>query len=595
MDPFLLNVIKNPLSFPSIMLFFSVLSTIVFTKITITIIRNYKKELKESTKSIRNNKLIILAISIIIFILSSFLLFYKMTDIPPSGLDIDDGIYVVAAHFLKTLGYDSHNAKIPYYSLASAKYHGWIAWEVGQRAVAVYLMTFLHYFVEPGYFMLRLTSTLLVFFTTIFLIYTCYLLTKSPITSILFGSLFNTLPWARILARITPETTAYCFGAACFLFCIIYLFKTKGKLAFLLYLTSLVMFFQSYTPALMFTPLCIVFIPIVASKYSTEYRSIRNLMVILGIATLALIYFQFKGEEGYRYNLGRANAVGCLPGLNTLDFPQIFESLKENGKTYIANYIAYFMPQFLFFSGDGNLRHNTGFGGQMFAVLCIAFYAGLFYLIEKRKEDPDFRLLLGYLLISAIPYSICLEGALNSETKLPLHALRQSAMLPAVSLIIIIGLLRIFNKSKVWFFVYLVFICTNIYFFYQHYFNVYPVMLGNSAVDDPGLRKASNKAIEILKKHPEKKLFYRCNPLAVVYHNIKEIGTNAIFNGDGILSNVYDYEQRGDVKPQVGDIFLVQEPFDYGGLKKNHKHILQLEHPYLPGHIIGVSLFEITK
>ncbi len=589
-DPFFSKLITHPFSFPAIVIYFFILFITVTTKINITIVKDYFKARCQINKS--DVKAFI--VSVLIFISSSFLLFCKMTEIPPAGLDVDDAIYAVAAYFLKNLGHDSHNIDIPFYSLTSIKYHKEVAWEVGQRALPVYFQLFLQYFVEPGFFSIRLESTMLMFITSIFIGYTFYLLSGKVVPSILCGALFNILPWTRILARITPESTSYCFGASCFLFSFLYLLKNRNILAMFFYLCSLVMFFQSYTPALMFTPLCAVLIPIIASVYSKEHKKIGTISIVLSLIFLAFIYFQFRNEEGYKYNLGRANAVGCLPGLNTFNVPEIINSLKKNAHIYIGNYFGYFLPQFLFFSGDPNLRHNTGFGGQLFAFLCIAFYIGLVYLFEKRKEEINLRVLLGYLIISALPYSICLEGGLNVETKLPLHALRASCMLPPIALITALGLMKIFYRSRILFFVYSVILCINIYYFYYDYFHVYPVKLGNGAVDDPGLRKVSKKALQIIRKHPEKKLFYRCTVPTVAYHNIKTIGVDSLFNGDGILSKVYDYERRGDIQLEKGDLVIVQERFNYNDLNKGYKFILRVPHPYLPNNEIGASLFEIT-
>lgn len=588
LDPFFLGILKHPFSFPLfLMLFFIILFTIIINLTTQVV-----KEIKYSSTPL--NLIRLLVLSLAIFISSCFLLSYKLTEIPPAGLDIDDAMYVIGGHYLKTLGHDSRKAEIPYFALTQIKYHKELVWEVGQRALPVYIQTFLLYFIPPGFFSLRVESTMIMIMTSIVLIYTAYILSGNFTSSLLFGSLINTLPWTRILARVTPESTAYCFGAGCFLFSLLYLLKKKNITAILFYLFSLLIFFMSYTPALMFAPLCAIVVPHIGLKYSKEHTVFRKTIIVLGLITLALVYFEFKNEEGYKYNLGRANAVGCLEGINEFNLTKIFNGLLDKGNIYIANYIGYFMPQFLFTSGDSNLRHNTGFGGQLFVTLCVAFYLGLFYLIEKRKESFNLRVLLVYLFLSAIPYSICVEGALNTETRLPLHALRSSCMLPIVAITTYIGLINILKKSKVLFLIYIIAISTNIYFFYEDYFKVYPVKLGNSAVDDPGLRSLSKLALDMLEKSPSKKLFYRCTHTAIAYHNIEKIGTGSLFEGDGLLSNVYFYEYNGPYEPSIGDLVLVQEPFDYYKFGKKFKYISRIMHPYLPNNNFGSSLLEIV-
>lgn len=588
-DPFFLSILKHPFSFPSFLVLFFIFLIIVVADLTTSITR----KIKAQTNSPKSAKLIIL--SLVIFLSSCSLLFYKLTEIPPAGLDIDDAMYVVGGYFLKNLGYDSRKSEVPYYALTSIKYHKEVAWDVGQRALPVYIQTFLLYFLPPGFFSLRLESTIIMIATSIILIYTMHLLTEGFVSSLLFGALVNVLPWTRILARVTPESTAYCFGAACFLFSFLYLLKKKNLIAVVFYLLSLIIFFMSYTPAVMFAPLCAVAVPFIGLKYSKEHAAFRKTIIVASLVTLSLVYLGFKNEEGYKYNLGRANVAGCLEGLNELNVSKMINGLLNKWSTYAANYIGYYMPQFLFTSGDFNLRHNTSFGGQLFASLAIAFYLGFFYLIEKRKESVYLRVLLIYLLISAIPYSICMVGGLNVETKLPLHALRSSCILPIAAITIFIGLINIARSSKALLAVYLLVISVNILLFYKDYFTVYPVRLGNYVIDDPGLRKLSTLALGILEKDSSKKLFYRCTGAAVVYHNIEKIGIGSLFNGDGILSNIYFYEYNGKLQPKSGDLLLVQEPFDYHMLGEKFKFVSREKHPYIPGNPFGASLLEITE
>ena len=594
MDPFLLETIKNPFSAPFLMMLQLILTAFVILKLNFKVIIDYKNKLSKLPPKEKYCNLAILFVSLILFLSSTFLIFYKMTDVPSGAFEADEGALVVAAYYLKNLGHDSLEKKVPYYPYIDVNHHHERFTGFGQRGVPVYFQAFTQYFVPPGFFSLRLECTVLMFITSIFLIYLLYLITGDIVPSILGGALFNVLPWTRVLARVGPEATTYCFASACFLFSFLYFLNSKKLHAIVFYLVSLAILYLSYPPGLLLAPLCGLLLPMIAARHSETDSAISKRIILIGLIFLGLLFFDFHNDGGFKESLSRAQNAQGLVGIANFDLSALLNTFISRAKIYTGNYLGYLFPQFLFLTGDPNTRHNTGFGGQLFVSLCIAFYLGLFYLFEKRRESLPLKIILSYLLIAVIPAAVTIEGGLEIVTKLPLHGLRSSCILPPITIILVLGLIEIFKKKRIIVFLYLVIVTVNAYLFYVDYFTKYPQRLGR-AFDDAGLKDVSEKALLIIKKHPDKKLFFSAPFISIEFHNLDRIGIKALVNGGGLLSNVYHFESRGNVEPQKGDLVLAHEPWNYGTFNKKFQYILRVPNTSLGQGAFGASLFEITE
>lgn len=569
----------------------------IFVQVGFESLKQYLTKLSLVNLASKRNSLLLTAITILIFISSIFFHFYKMADVPPSGHE-DDAKIVIAAYIIKNTGHDSSNKFIPHFPDLKIYYHSQLAYQEPQRGIPIYIQVFLQYFVHPGHYSLRLESTLITLFTTLVIIFTLLILGIDFRAAIALGSLFILLPWLRILARTTPECTSYCFASSCYILSLFYLIKKQNALSILFYLITLSVLYISYSPGLLLAPMSSVLIPMILRTHSDKYKRLSAVLLTASILILILLYFNFREDAGFKYVIGRAQSKQGLVGIVNFNVNELYTTFIKNADIYFANYISYFLPPFLFIVGDENLRHHTGFGGQLFTTLCIAFYIGLVCMVEEYKSSLYFKVLLVFCLLSCIPAAISLEGYVDSMTKLPLHALRSASFLPPIGIILFLGFRRVFQKSKLLFAIYLLAISLNVYYFYVDYFKNYSNKLGNNWVCDSGLVKTTQKAIKILKKHPEKRLFYYCAPFSILYHNLETIGINHILKGDGILSNIYEYLVSKDEVPlRKGDIFITQESFDtfeFLNLKKEFRFILRVRNPNLSNKV-GSSVFEIAE
>lgn len=592
MNKFLIETIKNPFSFSFLLIAYFIFTIIIFSNLTKTAKLQFCE--KKTDKKIKLFK-----VSLITYILSICLVFYNFAVMPKAGFEVDDGIYAIGGYILKNYGTDNNNNSkfLPFFLFPQAKYHNETVYAVSLRATPAYFQALLQFFIKPGFRSIKFENALFTFFGSLLIGFSFYLISKCPIQSLFCAGIFNTLPWLHCMANLHPEGSAYMFGAACFIFGFYHLISNPGYLNFTYFLLSLTIFFFSWAPAFMVTPLCLIIFPGLLFLSSKENKNLALSIFFGGFIFTTLAYMDFYSEPGFKWNMGRPESLGCLPGLSPFNPDSIITGLKENWKNYLANYLGYLSPEFLFISGDGNLRHNSGFGGQALTCFSIPFYIGVYYCLFSKIniKNLNYKILLAYLLITVFPYSICKEGYGNPQLGLPLHAMRQCAMIVPLGLIIMVGLIRIARSNKNFFYFYLIAILINIGVFYNYYFNKYPYVLSNVWFNDPGLKTVSKKAYDILLKDPSKKLFYSAAPSTFCYHNLDRLKPEDVFYGDGLLKNIHDVNEIYAPPAKPGDLFIVQEPFDTSMLNKNLNYILRLKNKYTKNNDYGASLFEIVE
>jgi len=145
------------------------------------------------------------------------------------------------------------------------------------------------------------------------------------------------------------------------------------------------------------------------------------------------------------------------------------------GRQFLTNYLSHFSPHFLFLQGDKNLRHHTGFGGELYLLLLPILLIGLYQLLRKFNQLSAFLLvwLLTAPLAAAVPYQVP-------------HASRAIYMIIPLVIICAVGLVVFFNfirssvcrKLPTSYFLlptsYFLFLILNINVYLHDYFKHYP-------------------------------------------------------------------------------------------------------------------------
>ncbi len=251
-------------------------------------------------------------------------------------------------------------------------------------------------------------------------------------------------PWFFIFSRTGYEATA---GLMFYLLGIYLFLKYLGNRWSILFLTvSFILSAYSYNSFRIILPLTII--PLILFGGSslrqilTKQKAAISISIILLILTVIPIYRLFVYDTGGV----RLKAIG------------------NSSKLIFSSYISHFNPEFLFISGDKNLRSQQAGFGQFNLVEIILFPLGLLYIRKLKNRN----LLLSLILISPIPAAITKEFP---------HALRAVSLVPFFIIISAMGVTEIKKYIKQKYLVEIaVTIISSIFFtsYFINFVNVYP-------------------------------------------------------------------------------------------------------------------------
>lgn len=129
-------------------------------------------------------------------------------------------------------------------------------------------------------------------------------------------------------------------------------------------------------------------------------------------------------------------------------------------RKYLTNYLTHLGPQFLFISGDNNLRHHSGFGGQLLAVQLVILLFGLIALPSYPKNGR-------WLLLIWLFLSPTIAALVNQVP----HASRAIYLIVPLAWLTGLGLKKL--KPKLMLLV-LIFLMINLSLYLHDYFSHYP-------------------------------------------------------------------------------------------------------------------------
>lgn len=228
------------------------------------------------------------------------------------------------------------------------------------------------------------------------------------------------MPWSIHFSRIGFESHLSLF----WLVLAIYLVINK-KLIFAS--LAVILGIYTYISLRFLAPLLFIISFLLYSR--TKYKQFIIGLVLIGLSLLILVKSpDYQASQQYR--LSNDNLIISV------------DRKPVKLKKFILNYVAYFDPQFLLVSGDPNLRHHSGFGGELLLVQGLLVIFGLAYANK---------LMILWLLLAPV------VAALVNETP---HASRAIYMIVPLAYLaglgwsrlkhswaLIIGLLLIINLS----------------------------------------------------------------------------------------------------------------------------------------------------
>lgn len=279
-------------------------------------------------------------------------------------------------------------------------------------------------------------------------------------------------PWQFQFSRFAVESNSM---ITFFLLGLVGFFKKRYWLATIGFALSI----WSYSTAQFFVPIIVLALVII-------YKNFRQVFIpfaVLGLLISPLLLDSFFGKGGTRFhdvaiytdpqlasvvNIKRQEALlSRLPVAQIGLQPSLLDRLVINKPVlvinkFVSNYLSAFSIDFLFLKGDPNPRHSPGPEaiGELHLIEVIPLILGLILLTSL--PIPHKRFLIFWLLLAPVPAALTRDGAS--------HATRMFFLLPALLLLITLGLRNLPQKFLG---LYLIAYAVSCVFIYHYYFTTY--------------------------------------------------------------------------------------------------------------------------
>jgi hypothetical protein len=396
---------------------------------------------------------------LLLFTLVIFTRFWNITSLPPSLFSDEVDAGYQAMIFNRT-GTDYYGNKLPVH------FHSFSDW---RTSAYIYSIAFVQKLGINPELSVRLPSAIF----SIVCVYLIYLITGSFAASVLM----IISPWMIHYSRTGFEVA----GMLMVILAGIYFFKKFifiNKFRYLLF--SIIFFCLSpyfYSTAKLFLPILLFLLIYIWRKniFSLRFRYIILASLVGIIALTPMTFDTLRGHSGFRFSyisiftqphreqitdqlryedilLDHPGEVGVKTPLLSYLLHNKYQLIIQK---FISNYVSSFSSNFLFLTGDSNIRHGFGGHGLLYLLDSIFLFIGLFYFFKK--PDKLGLLFFWLLLVSPIPFSLTRDST-------SAHATRLILMLPFLIYFISKGI----GKRYYMFFIYFI-----LFLNFWHYYTVH--------------------------------------------------------------------------------------------------------------------------
>jgi hypothetical protein len=323
----------------------------------------------------------------------------------PPGLYVDEASIGYNAWTIAHFGVDEHGVHLPLFFEAFGEY---------KNPVYVYSVAALVRFLPLTVAVERFPAAIFGLAVVGFLSAAAWRLTGSRVITL--GTLLLTAltPWLVIESRVGFETISMVALLSAAVWCLSA--RTPTPRQFGLAGVFLAFAIYAYTTARLEILLIAIVLAVVWGIARTSGWWRATAPVFVGYAVLGIYALLNPGALTGRFGLISIWADGA-PLNVVID-------------RFLANYITYFSPSFLFFNGDANPRQNTEIGGMLLWVIAPLLLAGLAVCWQRRRQ-PLIQFLAAAIVLAPIAAALTNNGT-------P-HALRSSGMLPLLVVLAILG------------------------------------------------------------------------------------------------------------------------------------------------------------
>ena len=163
--------------------------------------------------------------------------------------------------------------------------------------------------------------------------------------------------------------------------------------------------FYSYPTSLLFVPLFLVgFVAIFHTELSSNKRA-------LTVSLACLVLLALPGYSPWWLQTATSRFSDVLVRIPHGGEPPSDAKPTSPGRLMVDNYLSSFSPNFLFITGDANLRYSPRDVGQLHIVEAFLLLGGVAALLAGRKR-PDLVVLL-WLVIGPLPAALTQNGGQN--------------------------------------------------------------------------------------------------------------------------------------------------------------------------------------
>lgn len=379
---------------------------------------------------------------IVIFLIGTCLRFIELGRVPGS-LNWDEVSWGYNAYSIATTGKDEYGSFMPLSFKAFGDF---------KQPVYVYLTSLPTLLFGLNAFATRFPSALLgslsVFSVFFFARELFFQSKKRDILALLAGLLFAISPWSIQFSRVAFEANVGLFFTITGIAVVLAGLRKSSVLAICTGSAIMTLSCYTYHSQKIFTPLLFGVIIIYSYKYWLKRK-----VILLGL----LIFFVFLNSlwlvDGRTTMRGRsvlftANQTEILSdSIKQFDYDSSHHDLLGEAlhnrrivyvKTYIANYLSHFNPDYLFFTGD-NPRHHPPFMGDLYFVSLPFILLGMIMLWKKERKVA--LLIYSWMLLAPVASSLAVDAP---------NASRSLVFLPTWDILAAFGIISVFEFKRGW-------------------------------------------------------------------------------------------------------------------------------------------------
>lgn len=362
----------------------------------------------------------------------------------PMGFYVDESSIGYNAHLIATTGADEHGVRWPLFFEAFGEY---------KNPLYIYLLAALYSLLGYSEWTTRCLSVLCWLVGAACLFELSWSLFLDNMTRLYVAITLAFTPWLFALSRISFEVISLFPLLSLHLLGLYRGFERNSRTWSVISGVALGLCLYAYSTFRLLTPVYCV--TVILCFRAPRFRPpLVAFILSASVVAIPFTLYAFRHLDTLVIRFDRH-----FDSLTYMNDPTLtaFEKLKE----FVTLYIGYFSLTFLGLSGDPNLRHHSGFGGELLAGTLVILIISAVRTIRHR-DDPFRTYLLVGLLVSPLAAALTVD---------PLHSLRSFSMSVFAAILSAYGLAYL-SRPAARVLVALTALCAGLYVF--HYFVLFP-------------------------------------------------------------------------------------------------------------------------